>query len=114
MKINDIIECMNQTLDSKRSTMSDPSNAFFTIRKTIDRKMGPIKVFTTYIEFHNGEENYLVYKDIHTCRSLEGQEGDKWEELDKETIKQLMNLMVYGEGKLSWDKFVTGEFHGIE
>ena len=114
MKINDIIECINQTLDIRRNTLKIKSKAFFTIRKAIERKMGPIKVFHTYIEFQNEGKTYPVYKSSNIERVIEGQESDIWNRIDKETVKALMNIMLYGVGIYSWDKFVTGEYHGIE
>lgn len=110
MRINDICECANTLLDKERAIKGIANNTFFTSRKFIEKKMGAIKEFSIFIEFNNKG----VFTLKHTRRAEVGQEDTVWQELEVEATAGFMGILINGKGVLSWDKFVTGEYNGIE
>lgn len=116
MKINDIMECANKALEAIRQIRGIDCNHFFTARRELARKMGPIKEFTLRIEYIKpNEKTIAVITKKHTQKALEGQEeNDVWEMVEKDCLSGFFALITMGKGPLSWDKFVTGEYNGIE
>lgn len=115
MKINDILDCINHTLEAEREARGLPLKlGHFIYHVGIEKGMGHIKIFHAHIEFFNMKKNepYKVIVLHHTmpCKVEELEEAK-----EKVAIMALKNFFValrLGKGNGVYENYVTGEFQG--
>ena len=115
MKINDVLNCVNNTLeDERRAKGLPPKLGHFIYRIGVEKGMGHIKMFHAYIEFFNMKTgaSYRVIAIHHTmpCKVEELEEAK--EQVALMTLKNFFIALRLGANKGAYENYVTGEFQG--
>lgn len=114
MKINDVIECVNRTLEAERKARGIEALGHFVYHSSYAKRIGTIKEFQAKIDFVNFNMGYpcrvVSYFHVEDCPQ------DKVEEIkDKvalKVLKELFCLLRMGVGIYSYEKFLNGTFDG--
>lgn len=110
MKTNDIIECFNKCLDLLREKNNSKCKGHFVIYSSWERKMGPIKVAETHIDYVVGTT--IEYITTHISENIaSGQE----EMLIAKSEEKALTLFI-SKWTEEIDKFVNNTFeqHDIQ
>lgn len=115
MKINDVLNCVNNTLEYERRTKGLPSKlGHFIYRIGVEKGMGHIKMFHACIEFFNMKTgaSYRVTAIHHTkpCKVEELEEAK--EQIALMALKNFFTALRLGANKGAYENYVTGEFQG--
>ena len=115
MKINDVLNCVNNTLeDERRAKDLSPKLGHFIYRIEVEKGMGHIKMFHAYIEFFNMKTgaSYRVIA-VHPkmpCKVEELEEAK--EQVALMALKNFFTALRLGANKGAYENYVTGEFQG--
>lgn len=115
MKINDVLNCVNNTLeDERRAKGLPPKLGHFIYRIEVEKGMGHIKMFHAHIEFFNMKTgaSYRVIVTHHTmpCKVEELEEAK--EQIALMALRNFFIALRLGVGKGAYENYVTGEFQG--
>lgn len=111
MKIEYIIEGLNRHIESRRENLGiGPMQGHLVLQKTVQ----PLNNFKAYKEysfiiwFVKGKDRFRVLTLNHKARVIGGQE----EELMKELIIELSEMIFDWMGSNFYEQVVKGEYHG--
>ena len=115
MKTNDVINCINKTLDAEREAKGLPKMlGHFVFYIDWKKGMGPIKEFQARVDFVNmkyGTTHPVIrYNHVENCPN-DLVEKTK-EMLELRTLEEFFKALRLGAGKGAYENFVNGEFQG--
>lgn len=114
MKINDVIECINRTLEAERKAKGIEAVGHFVYHSNYTKRIGSIKEFGSFIDFVNFNLGASVrvcsLSYVDTC-PVEHIEETK-EEIALKTLSEFLLLLRMGTGVYSYEKFLNGTFDG--
>lgn len=115
MRINDVLDCVNKTLEVERESKGLPKMlGHFIFRIGMEKGMGTIKIFHAHIEFFNMKTgtSYRVIVVHHTmhCKMEELEEAK--EQLALMALREFFPALRFGFNNITYEKFVNGEFQG--
>lgn len=108
MKLNDILETINTSLDYQRSYRQIYAEGHFVTHAEVKKLIGNYRDVTVYIDFFNGELTLPVVKVNHKMQ------GDNIEEVELTALQYLINILTNGKGPLEYKQFLEGSYAGIE
>lgn len=112
MKINDVIECINKTLEKERKALGIEAIGHFVYQSACVNRIGTVKEFQASINF----VNFNIGHTIRVCSyyALESCPTDKVEEVKDRialnVLEELLLLLRTGVDTYSYDKFLNGTF----
>lgn len=113
MKINDVLECLNKTLDVERKVKRIDSSGHFIYWVEVERKIGTTRTFTAYVDFVNNKQvthHVISYK--HTCTCPTEKVEEVKDGVSIQALTELFILLRMGIGKGAYENFINGEFEG--
>lgn len=115
MKIDDVLNCINRTLEEEREARGlQRVTGHFVFHLDIQKGMGHIKIFHAYIDFFNMKVG-APYNVISVTNTLPCP-VDKLEETKEQIIltalENFFKALRLGRDKGAYENYVTGEFQG--
>lgn len=115
MKTNDVINCINKTLEAEREAKGLPKIlGHFVFYIGWKKGMGPIKEFQARVDFVNmkyGTTHPVIrYNHVENCPN-DLVEKTK-EVIELRTLEEFFKVLRLGAGKGAYENFVNGEFQG--
>ena len=115
MKINDVLNCINNTLEEERRVKGlPPKLGHFIYRIGVEKGMGHIKMFHAHIEFFNMKTNtpyrVIVIRHTRPCKVEELEEAK--EQVALMALEGFFTALRLGANKGAYENYVTGEFQG--
>lgn len=117
MKINDVLECINNVLvDDRHNQGLDPMLGHFVYHVEVHKNIGPIKTFHASIEFVSikNKEVIPVIRIQHTTSCSPDNIEEAKDQAAKTALTSLFKVLKHGKGKLDYQNFVTGEYKALE
>lgn len=90
VEINTILECFNKYLDSERLKSNIKVSGHFVCHSNWERKIGALKVASTYIDFHKRGVNIPVINTQHATSIPAGQEDILVQECERQALIQFI------------------------
>lgn len=115
MKINDVLNCINKTLEAEREARGlQRVTGHFVFHLDIQKGMGHIKVFHAYIDFFNMKVGapYHVISITHTLPCPIDKLEETKEQITLMALENFLKALRLGRGKGAYENYVTGEFQG--
>lgn len=115
MKINDVLDCVNKTLEAEREAKGLPKMlGHFIFRIGVEKGMGTIKIFHAHIEFFNvnTKTTYPVIVLHHTMPCPIDKLEESKELVTKKALENFFWALRFGKGAGEYENYVNGVFQG--
>ena len=115
MKINDILNCINKTLEAEREVKGlQRMIGHFVFHLNVKKEIGHIKTFYAYIDFYNTKVGapFRVISVQHACPCPMDKLEDMKDQIALMALENLFKALRFGVGKGAYENFVNGEFQG--
>lgn len=115
MKINDVLDCINRTLEEEREVKGLPKMlGHFLFRIGVEKGMGTIKMFHTHIEFFNMKVGaaFPVVVLHHTMPCPMDKLEEAKELVSIRTLENFFRALRFGKGAGEYENYVNGTFQG--
>ena len=115
MKINDVINCINRTLEVERKAKNLPIMlGHFVFYIGWQKGIGPMKEFHASVEFINmkygTKHRVIAYNSVLNCPYDKIEETK--EQVSLKALEYFFQTLRLGEGKGAYENYVNGEFQG--
>lgn len=113
MKINDVLECINETLDAERKARNLNNSGHFIYWIGVEKKIGSTRVFTAYVDFINSRQvaSHVIRYD-YTCNCPTEKVEETKDAVSIQVLTQLLMVLRMGVGKGAYGNFLNGSFEG--
>ena len=113
MKINDVLECINETLDAERKAKKLDTSGHFLYYMGVEKKIGSTKTFIAYVDFvSNRRVTSHVIRYEYTCNCPTERIEETKDAVSIQVLTQLFIALRMGAGKGAYENFVNGSFEG--
>lgn len=114
MKINDVLECINKTLETERKAKGIEAIGHFVCHQNYAKRIGTIKEFQTHIDFvnFNTGHTHRVISYFHVENCLQDKVEEIKDRIALKVLKEFFLLLRTGVGIYSYEKFLNGTFDG--
>lgn len=115
IEINNVIECLNKTLDTERRMNNLPeATGHFVFYLSWEKEIGAVKTFYANISFVNIKDNSVhpVVKINHTISCPISEIDKAKEQVACEALQRLFIILRVASNKNTYDTFLKGDFKG--
>ena len=112
MKVEDIIEGLNQSIEDKRDALKIKATGHLVLQRTVK----PHQTFKAYKEYESivwfvkGGKKYRVITVKETAKALDGQEDTVLREINIKLSRLIFNWI----GSDFYEQVINGEYNGIK
>lgn len=113
MKIDDILECLNRTLDAERKAKNIDTSGHFIYYIGVKKEIGAVKTFIAYVDFVNNKQvtNHVIRYE-HTCNCPTEKIAETKDIVSLQVLTNLFIALRMGVGKGAYENYVDGSFEG--
>ena len=113
MKINDVLECVNKTLDKEREAKKLKVKGHFVHMLNVEKQIGTTKTFHALISFiNNSGVNIPFIRISHTVACPIEQLEEMKDKVLISLLEDFFAALRFGKGKADYENFVNGTFEG--
>lgn len=112
MKINEILECINKTLDEERALKEIHCSGHFVAHTLWEKKIGTAKEFHVCIDYINNGVPYKYSAIHHTCQCPVEDIDNMKEQVELMALTQFFKALRLSVGNSSYEGVLKGDFKG--